>query len=135
MVERCLRAKPKRRIASARSLRRGLETLLGTPSPADCQAELARWLWERGMFESRNDETVVLVADSPRPTRPGHLRPWAAALALSVSAACVALAFVRPQAVMRWTDDVVSLTRAAAEVPATRIAAAARDATVAFEDR
>jgi hypothetical protein len=36
---------------------------------------------------------------------------------------------------MRWTDDVVSLTRAAAEVPATRIAAAARDATVAFEDR
>ena len=135
MVERCLRAKPKRRIASARSLRRGLETLLWTPSPADCQAELARWLWERGMFESRNDETVVLVADSPRPTRPGHLRPWAAALALSVSAACVVLAFVRPQAVMRWTDDVVSLTRAAAEVPATRIAAAARDATVAFEDR
>jgi serine/threonine-protein kinase len=135
MVERCLRAKPKRRVASARALRQGLEALLGSPSPADCQAELASWLWERGLFEPRSDQTVVLVADTPRAAPRGRVRPWLAATALVAAAACIALALSRPQAVMRWTDDAVAATRAAAEAPVTRIAVAARSARSAPDDR
>lgn len=135
LIKRCLRAKPKHRIASARCLRRQLEALLETPSPADCQAELAHWLRQRGIFEPRDDETVVLIADTPEPTRRGRLRPWAAATALALATACLGLALTRPQAVMRWTDQVVSQTRAATQAPATRIAAAARQATALFENR
>jgi serine/threonine-protein kinase len=127
-VERCLRARPKRRVSSARELRRRLEDLLGAPSPADAQAELARWLWERSLFEPRNDETVVLVADAPAAARRRRLSPWIAVTALATAAAGIGLAVTRPQAVMRWTDDALTATRAAAEVPVRHIAALSDEA-------
>ena len=115
MTERCLHARPKRRIASARELRRQLEDLLGMPSPADSQAEIARWLWERALFEPRRDETIVLVADPPTVLPRRRVRPWVAAAALVASLGCLALALREPQAVMRWTDDALSLARSAVE--------------------
>lgn len=135
MVERCLRAKPKRRIASARCLRQKLEALLGTPSPADCQAELAHWLRERGIFEPRDDETVELVAEPPPLRRSGRLRPWLAATALAVAIACIGLASTRPQTVVRWIDYIVLQTNTAAAAPAMGIAGTAHQAASVLENR
>ena len=126
MIERCLKAKPKRRVASARELRRRLESLLGYPSPADCQAELARWLWERGIFEPRRDETVVLVADSPPPHRPRRARAWAAAAAVTLAAACITGAILRPQLVLEWTDEAIAATHSVTDSPVWHLASAAR---------
>ena len=126
MIERCLKAKPKRRVASARELRRRLESLLGYPSPADCQAELARWLWERGIFEPRRDETVVLVADSPPPHRPRRARAWAAAAAVTLAAACITGAILRPQLVLEWTDEAIAATHSVTDSPVWQLASVAR---------
>jgi len=126
MIERCLKAKPKRRVASARELRRRLESLLGYPSPADCQAELARWLWERGIFEPRRDETVVLVADSPPPHRPRRARTWAAAAAVALAAACITGAILRPQLVLEWTDEAIAATHSVTDSPAWHLASVTR---------
>jgi serine/threonine-protein kinase len=62
LVERCLRAKPKRRFATTAELRRALERQLGSPSPADCREEIAAWLWERKVFKAGKGQT----ARSPR---------------------------------------------------------------------
>jgi serine/threonine-protein kinase len=64
LVRVCLRPTVKARPASATSVRRSLERHLGCPSPADCREEIAHWLWQRGIFQSGEDQTVRL------PTRP-----------------------------------------------------------------
>ena len=71
LVRGCLRGKAQRRIPSAMRLRRTLEEQLGSPSPADCRAALAHWLWEHGAFEARAGETLVLMAPpaTPAPRR------------------------------------------------------------------
>jgi hypothetical protein len=57
LVERCLRAKPKRRFAATAELRRALERQLGQPSAADCREEIAAWLWEKKVFKTAKGET------------------------------------------------------------------------------
>jgi serine/threonine protein kinase len=63
LVRVCLRAKPAKRAASAAALRRRLEERLGKPSPADVRSELTSWLWERGVFELKENETVLRVIE------------------------------------------------------------------------
>ncbi len=63
LVRVCLRAKPARRAASAAALRRRLEDRLGRPSSADVRAELTSWLWERGVFELKENETVLRMVE------------------------------------------------------------------------
>jgi serine/threonine-protein kinase len=57
IVERCLRAKPKRRFGATAELRRALERQLGQPSAADCREEIATWLWEKRVFKTAKGET------------------------------------------------------------------------------
>lgn len=69
LVKRCLRPKPRRRPASASDLRRALERQLGRSAPAECRAEIAAWLWERGLFA--DDEDDATRAAPVRPARQG----------------------------------------------------------------
>lgn len=85
LVRGCLRPRPGRRPGSGAELRSALERALGRPAPAACRAEIAAWLWSRGVFESRNDETVWAPSTPPRRRR----RPSLGAIA--AAAACAAL--------------------------------------------
>jgi serine/threonine-protein kinase len=53
IVHRCLRAKPKRRVASAAELRSLLERHVGTAAPADTRREIAAWLDDRKLIAAR----------------------------------------------------------------------------------
>jgi len=57
IVERCLRAKPKRRFGATAELRRALERQLGAPSAAACREAIAAWLWEKKVFKAAKGET------------------------------------------------------------------------------
>ncbi|MBW2280039.1 MAG: serine/threonine protein kinase [Deltaproteobacteria bacterium] len=105
IVRRCLRALPKQRFASTAQLRRALEHQLGRISPQDARDELAAWLWERGVFELRDGETVAAPAASAAPRR-GRMRWAVAAVAALVFAGSVQLVQVGPQ---RMLDGVKSL--------------------------
>jgi serine/threonine protein kinase len=88
IIATCLRAKPKRRWASAGALRSALERHLGAPTSLESQAEIAHWLRERELIESSADDTVAsATADIRRKSASGPQR-WAAAL---VAAAAVAV--------------------------------------------
>jgi serine/threonine-protein kinase len=79
LVHRCLRAKPRRRPASAAELRDALERCLGRPSPSACRREIAAWLAERQVFGEPAADATVLLAPPPRArVRVGALR-WAVA--------------------------------------------------------
>jgi serine/threonine-protein kinase len=86
LVRSCLRAKPRRRPASATALRCELERCLGTSSPADARREIAAWLWEREVFGSSEDETVASPRVEKKKRRRAPLR-WAVA-----AVTCAALA-------------------------------------------
>jgi serine/threonine-protein kinase len=69
LVRGCLRGRARRRIPSATETRRSLEEHLGRPSPADVRAELASWLWNHQVHETRDGETVVRIAAPASPRR------------------------------------------------------------------
>ena len=73
LVRACLRAKPAKRPSSVTELRHRLERRLGSPSPPECRDEIASWLWARGVFKRRDDETV----EKERPRPPRRLGPLA----------------------------------------------------------
>lgn len=64
LVRSCLRTKPKRRLGSMEELRVQLERRLGRPTTADAREEIAACLWNLGLFEARDGETVF--ARTPR---------------------------------------------------------------------
>jgi serine/threonine protein kinase len=80
LIRACLRPKAKKRLQSATKLRAALEALLGHPSPAECRAEIAAWLWERKVFQTGEDETEF-ARRAPVQKRRGHRLRWAAACA------------------------------------------------------
>jgi serine/threonine-protein kinase len=84
LVERCLRAKPKRRFAGGDELRRALERQLGAPSAADCRDALSDWLWKQKVFEAAKGETKR--APRARAARSG----WSWARRVAVPAALAA---------------------------------------------
>ncbi len=89
IIRSCLRPKAKHRVASAATLRLGLERRLKSVSPADCRAEIAAWLWENGVFKVREGETIALPARTG-PRRARRALRWAsAALALAAVSAAV----------------------------------------------
>ncbi len=81
IVRRCLKANPKRRTASASEIRRRLERELGRPSPVDMRRQLAGWLWEHQVFETRSNETVVRTSEPIPLEEKSH---WRQALAATV---------------------------------------------------
>ena len=80
LIRACLRPKAKKRLQSATALRGALESLLGHPSPAECRAEIAAWLWERKVFQPDENETEFARRAPVVKGRSGPLR-WAAAVA------------------------------------------------------
>jgi len=89
-VHALLRAKPRRRPTSVQVVRRLLERHLGI-FPAEARLELASWLWQEGVFEVREGDTVVLsTPDAPRTSS-----AWRFALALALAGALAGTAFVR----------------------------------------
>jgi serine/threonine-protein kinase len=106
LVRDCLRPRTARRISSATEARRRLESLLGRPTTADCQATLAGFLWERHVFETRSTETVVMVAAvRERPRRRG-VRLVGAIAAVAVAMLGLGFALRNPGDVLRWTDGI-----------------------------
>ena len=87
LIRACLRPRARKRLQSARALRRSLERHLGSPAPADCREEVSAWLWDRGVFDTADDETIVV----PRPRRAGRDRVgrvrWAIAATLGLALA------------------------------------------------
>ena len=59
MIRSMLRAKPSKRPGSAQLIRRALEQRLRV-YPADARLELAGWLWQQGVFQPREGDTVVV---------------------------------------------------------------------------
>jgi serine/threonine-protein kinase len=90
VVHTCLRAKPRRRFPSTSELRRALERKIGSPSPADCRAEIANWLWEQKVFRSSKSRTVRTPRVVPR-RRAGRRALAAAALLLVLAGAVLGL--------------------------------------------
>jgi serine/threonine protein kinase len=87
IVEKCLRAKPKRRFATTTELRRALERMLGGPPAADCREAIAAWLWERKLFKAAKGET----RRTPR-ARAARSGGWGRRIALPALAASLAAA-------------------------------------------
>ena len=87
VVERCLRAKPKRRFAATAELRRMLERQLGQPSSEACRQEIAAWLWEKKVFKAAKGET----RRTPRSRAP-RAGGWVRRAAMPVLAAGLAAA-------------------------------------------
>ena len=82
LVNKCLRPKPAKRPPSATALRESLERVVGAAPPGACRAEIAAWMWERGVFEPGEDGTVAVPRPAPR-RRPWRGRlGWAAAVAI-----------------------------------------------------
>jgi eukaryotic-like serine/threonine-protein kinase len=59
LVRQGLRARPARRIATATDLRIVLERALGRPSALESRAEVAAYLWNRGVFRAEQGTTEV----------------------------------------------------------------------------
>ena len=92
-----------------------LERLLDRPSSADCQEALAAHLWERGVFEPRETETVVMVARISRSPGRRRLRTAVAGAMLAVAGAVLVHAVRDPGAVVRATERLVRLEPGVAE--------------------
>ena len=129
IVRSCLRAKPNRRIGSARELRVRLEQLLDTPSPADVRSEIAIHFWEQGVFETRADQTLVLApASTYLPSRPGF--GWLpASLAAAVIVATLLLVDIRPVAAPRDARSAAAQQRRSERAPEQRALEASLIAT------
>jgi serine/threonine protein kinase len=87
IIATCLRAKSKKRWASARALRCALERHLGSPTSLESQAEIACWLRERELIESHVDDTVAATPAETRTTTASAPRRWAVALAAAAAIA------------------------------------------------
>jgi len=102
LIRQLLRGKPRKRIASTTDLRRRLEKRLGNPSASDSAAELASWLWDRHVFETRAGETVVRIAvPAPAPRMSALLR-WGAGGAVAAAAILGLLFMAQTAGLLPW---------------------------------
>ena len=89
LVRVLLRAKPRSRPASAQLVRRLLERKLGA-FPTDAKLELASFLWEEGVFQPREGDTVVLATRAAYGSGARRLRRLALAAGLAGALAVAA---------------------------------------------
>jgi len=104
LVRSCLKPRASRRASSALEVRSRLEALLRRPSSGDCQSALAAFFWDRHVFESRETETVVMVARPAVQERARPLRMALAAIALMLSLGALAASVHDPLGAARWID-------------------------------
>jgi serine/threonine protein kinase len=108
LIRSCLRPRPKQRPAAAAELRQLLERRLGRPPAELCRAQIKSWLWDRGVFELRDGETLVkeLVEQVASARRP--LLAWAGtAAAVAVVAASGLYLALEPGGVLQETGQKV----------------------------
>jgi serine/threonine-protein kinase len=116
LVTKCLRSKPGKRPLSSTALRESLERVVGSNPPGACRAEIAAWMWERGVFQPGEDGTVAAPRPAPRRRlRRGRLR-WAAAVAICGLCAASALLVDRITP-PRWLSPVLANFVAAQKLP------------------
>ena len=118
LVRSLLRAKPRSRPGSAQLVRRLLERKLGA-FPTDAKLELASFLWEEGVFQPREGDTVVLAARAPEGAGARRLRRLALAAGLAGALALAAhdAAGERARACARRAGTRRSVTRAGGRFP------------------
>jgi serine/threonine protein kinase len=101
LVRRLLRARPRQRPHGAAVVRRELERLLHAPPGPDLNAELAQWLWERGVFELREGETVIQLGARAGARRRAR---WPVALAAGLVLAGSLWVRSQPEYLMPWSE-------------------------------
>ncbi len=104
LVRSCLKPRAARRASSALEVRSRLEAMLRRPSSGDCQSALAAFFWDRHVFESRETETVVMVARPALPERARPVRLALAAVALMLSLGALAASVHDPLGAVRLLD-------------------------------
>ncbi len=97
LVRRCLQPRARKRMASALDLRFALERHLGSPTPADCRAEISAWLWAQQVFEALDQDDATRLA-TPVVRKTARLR-WRWALAAIAASSLFALS-----AATNWID-------------------------------
>ena len=102
-----LRAKPRGRPGSAQLVRRMLERA-AAGLPADARLELASWLWQQGVFQPREGETVVVSVSDPRRRSSASGAGWAIAAALVAALLIGSFVRVEPPVLARWIDGALS---------------------------
>jgi predicted Ser/Thr protein kinase len=105
LVRRLLRPRARQRLQSATLLRRELERLLRPPAVPDLQAELAEWLWERGVFELRENETVIQVGVRQPPRRRAR---WPLGVAAGLVMAGVLWVRATPELATPWAEQALA---------------------------
>jgi len=118
LIRSCLRPRPKQRVASAAELRQLLERRLGRPPAELCRAQIKAWLWERGVFELRDEETLVKEAVEQVEAARRPLLAWAGtAAAIAVIVASGLYLGLQPEGMLQETGQKVR-TLAARVLPA-----------------
>jgi len=119
LVRSLLRAKPRARPATAQLVRRLLERRLAA-FPTDAKLELASFLWEEGVFQPREGDTVVLSALAPEGAPLRRLRHFALAAGLAGALALAAytqLEDARLPAIVEQARAILSLAPGDASTP------------------
>jgi hypothetical protein len=102
LVRSCLRAKPRRRPGSVRKLRVELERRLGRPTTADARDEIAAWLWELGLFQVREGETLIARAGHAVPAGWRTKMRWVSGgFIAAVVVAVLAIVLVQQRVILR----------------------------------
>lgn len=92
LVERCLRSRSSRRVASAAALRRALEHRLQAPDPADLRRELANCFWESDFFAQNPDDATRAQAAAPDLSARRRQGPWMTVAAVLAATLVIAAA-------------------------------------------
>jgi serine/threonine protein kinase len=119
LVRQLLRPRARQRIPSAAALRRELERQLRPPSAPELHAELAEWLWERGVFELREGETLIQIGSTQSAAR---RVAWPVAIAASLVMAGVLWIRATPELQLSpWAKQAIAWGTALVDVPSARL--------------
>ncbi len=108
VIRQCLKPRAARRIASATAIRRRLESLLDRPSTVDLHRMLSSWLWERHVFETRDGETVVLLAAGSTDGRRSAGRLALAMAAVVAAGMLLGYSLQHPSRIADWSAETIS---------------------------
>jgi len=111
IVGQCLKPRAARRIASATAIRCRLEALLDRPSTVDLRRTLSSWLWERHVFETRDNETVVLIAAASTGGRGSRGRLALAMAAVVAAGMLLGYSLQHPSRIADWSAETVARLR------------------------
>jgi eukaryotic-like serine/threonine-protein kinase len=116
IVSRCLRANPRRRIASAAQLRSLLERHVGAAAPGDTRREIAAWIDEGKLLPARGRTRRSEREDESAPARRVALgRALRFAIAAAAAALLVSLAIAGPDLAAHASDWAARSTHALAQ--------------------